>query len=131
MYFDQQMHACACMVENDKKHWKMMKKVPFPSCAREAHVRLVKKNKEKSLLVSGWEWLPKAGCYASHAQDGKGTFFMIFECFLSFSTCKCMPKHASAGQNTRRMTFPLWYSFQNSKCLKCGPRPSLFQMNYL
>ena len=42
VYFDQQMHACACigMVENNENHSKMMKKVPFPSCAREAHKRL-------------------------------------------------------------------------------------------
>ena len=28
-YFDQRLHACACVriVENDEKHWKMMKKV--------------------------------------------------------------------------------------------------------
>ena len=38
VYFDQRTHACACvrMVENDKKHKKMMKKVPFGSCTREA-----------------------------------------------------------------------------------------------
>ena len=42
MYFDQQTHACACicMVKNDKKHLKIMKKVPFSSCAWEAHKRL-------------------------------------------------------------------------------------------
>ena len=50
MYFDQQTHACACvrMVENDKKHSKMMKKVLFLLFAREAHVRRMKKNEEKS-----------------------------------------------------------------------------------
>ena len=37
------------MVKNDEKHWKIMKKVPFPSCAQEAHVRRMKKNVEKSL----------------------------------------------------------------------------------
>ena len=44
VYFDQQVHACAFvrMVENDRKHSKMMIKVPFPSCVREAHVRLMK-----------------------------------------------------------------------------------------
>ena len=54
VYFDQRTHACpsVCMGENNKKHWKM---VPFPSCAREAHVRSMKKNEEKSLLVSNWE----------------------------------------------------------------------------
>ena len=63
VYFDQQMHACACvrMIKNDEKHCRMMKKVPFPSCPQEAHVRRMKKNGEKSLLISDWEWLPKAG----------------------------------------------------------------------
>ena len=62
VYFDQWTHAwaCVCMFENNEKHLKIMKKVPFPSCVLEAHVRLVKKNEEKSLLVSYWEWLPKA-----------------------------------------------------------------------
>ena len=34
--------TCACirMVENDKKHLKMMIKVPFSSCTRETHERL-------------------------------------------------------------------------------------------
>ena len=52
VYFDQGMHVCACvhMVENDEKHWKMMKEVPFPSWAQEANVRLMKKNEEKSLM---------------------------------------------------------------------------------
>ena len=50
VYFDQQTHACACvrMVENDKKHSKMMKKVLFLLFAREALVRRMKKNEEKS-----------------------------------------------------------------------------------
>ena len=43
------------MAENDRKHSKIMKKEPFSSCVREAHVRLVKKNEAKSLLVSEWE----------------------------------------------------------------------------
>ena len=49
VYFDQRMHACACvcMVENDQKHKKMMKKVHFSSCIREAHVRLTKKKEKK------------------------------------------------------------------------------------
>ena len=49
VYFNQRMHACACvrMVENDRKLSKIMKKVPFLSCVREAHVRLMKKNEEK------------------------------------------------------------------------------------
>ena len=57
VYFDQRTHACACvrMVENDQKHSKMSKKVPFSSCVREAYKRLTNKNEEKSLLVSDWE----------------------------------------------------------------------------
>ena len=55
-------NARFCMVKNDEKHWKMMKKVTFPSCAQEAHVRRMKKNEEKSLLVCNSEWLSKAGC---------------------------------------------------------------------
>ena len=53
VYFDQRMHACSCvsMVENDKKHLKIMKKVHFPSCTQKAHVRLIRENEEKSLLV--------------------------------------------------------------------------------
>ena len=37
LYFDQQMHACACvrMVENYKKHLKMMKKIPLSSSTWE------------------------------------------------------------------------------------------------
>ena len=35
VYFDQRAHACTCvcMVENDLKHLKMNKKVPFSSSA--------------------------------------------------------------------------------------------------
>ena len=39
------------MVENNENYSKIMKKVPFPSCAREGHVRLMKKNEEKSLTT--------------------------------------------------------------------------------
>ena len=54
VYFDQQTHACACvrMVENDQKHKKIMKKVPFCSCTPEAHERLTKKNKEKIIMYA-------------------------------------------------------------------------------
>ena len=50
VYFDKRTHACTyvCMVENNKKHSKIMKKVPFSSCIQEAHVRLMKNN---SLLL--------------------------------------------------------------------------------
>ena len=70
------------MVENDQKHWKMMKKVPFPSCVREAHVRLMKKNKEKGrkklvgqrLGVTPKSWLtPKRWWLIWN--------FVVFDCF--------------------------------------------------
>ena len=38
------------MVGNDRKHKKMMKKVSCPSCRREAHLRRMKENEQKSLL---------------------------------------------------------------------------------
>ena len=39
VYFDQRMHTCARvpMAENDQKHSKMSKKVPFSSCVWEAY----------------------------------------------------------------------------------------------
>ena len=76
VYFDQQMHACACvpMVENDKKHLKMMKKVFF-------FMRLT---------------------WASRAHGEKGNFFIIFKCFYHFRPCKHMHKHAFAGWNTQQ-----------------------------
>ena len=40
------------MVKNNHKHLKISKKIPFSSCAQEAHKRLTKKNEEKSLLGS-------------------------------------------------------------------------------
>ena len=40
------------MMKNTQK----LQKVPF----HHAHKRIMKKNKEKSLLVSDWEWLPNA-----------------------------------------------------------------------
>ena len=51
VYFDQGTHACTCvcMVENNEKHLKIIRKIPFPSCS------CMKKNEEKSLLVSNWE----------------------------------------------------------------------------
>ena len=83
VYFDQQTHAWACigMVEIDEKHSKIMKKVPFSSCVLEAHVRLMKENEEKSLLVSDWEWLPKAGWHPN-----PGCSFEILFFFVLFST---------------------------------------------
>ena len=73
----------------------------------------------------------KAGCYASRAHDGKGTFFMIFECFLSFLTMKMHAQACIFWSKYMTKDFSVMVSFQNRKCLKCEPRPSLFQMNYL
>ena len=39
------------MVDNDEKHSKIMKKVPFPSCVQEAHVRLMKKILQMFFIV--------------------------------------------------------------------------------
>ena len=85
VYFNQKTHACAWvrMVEINWKHWKMMKKVPFPSYTREAHKRLTKKNEEKSLLVSDWEWLPKAGWHPK-AGCSFGIFFKTFSFLFLF-----------------------------------------------
>ena len=30
--------ACVCIVENNRNHLKIMKKVPFSSCIQEAHI---------------------------------------------------------------------------------------------
>ena len=93
VYFDQQTHAWACvrMVENNKKHSKMMKKVPFSSCVW--------------VSTSFWESLPMTDQqtfffvflrepYVSFSCAWyKGAFFIIFLCFWSFST---MRRHAQA-----------------------------------
>ena len=67
-----QTHAWACirMVENDEKHSKIMK-----------------------FFFTSFTW-------ASRTHDDKGTFFMIFECFPSFST---MRMDATAGRNTQQL----------------------------
>ena len=103
---------------------KWVKKVLFSSCTQEAHVRLTKKNEEKSLLVSDWEWLPKAGWHPNAGCSfGILLFFVLFstwashvhdaKCFLknySFSSvfdhfrpCELMRKHAFAGRNTQQV----------------------------
>ena len=40
VYFNQQMHACACVYMVEKKHSKIIKVILFSSCVQEAHVRL-------------------------------------------------------------------------------------------
>ena len=105
VYFDQQTHTCACvrMVKNDKKAFENEEKVPFLSCARGS----CKTHEEKSLLVSDWEWLPKAGCsfgfllfffmrltWASCAHDEKGTFFIILD---HANACTSWSKYTTVG----------------------------------
>ena len=57
------MHACACArsVENNQKHSKISKKVPFSSCTREAHEEKQRKTKKKfvgqRLGVTPKSWL--------------------------------------------------------------------------
>ena len=64
-------NACGVrMVKNIGKWWKST----FSIKHTRSHVRCTKKNKEKRLLVSDWEWLPKAGWH----------HFQMF--FLSFPT---------------------------------------------
>ena len=103
MFFDQQMHACACicMFKNDQKHLKIIKKLPFSSCIPEAHVRLTKKNEEKSLSVNfflcfSWFFFVSLLC-AFRVHDEKGTLFIIFEC------CVCWSKYTTNKfNNTKR-----------------------------
>ena len=47
------MHAYACihMVKNNKKHYKIAKKVLFSSYTRETHVRLMQEHEEKSRFL--------------------------------------------------------------------------------
>ena len=113
VYFDQQTHACACicMVENDEKHWKMMKKVPFLSCAREAHVRSMKKSEEKTKLATSiwvsasfWESLPIAdqqnlffffSSQALHKPLVRMMEKVLFHDFHCFRPCKrCASMHS-------------------------------------
>ena len=63
-------HAFAWLktIKNDQKHSKIMKKVPFSSCTREAHVRLMKKNEEKS----SYRFWP-CKCMSKHAFAGRNT----------------------------------------------------------
>ena len=89
VYFDQQRHACACIcvVKNKENHWKIMKKVLFSSWAQEAHIKL--------MLVSDWEWFPKAGC--SYFFNDFPMFFIVFDhaqacvCWSKYTTNSCQP----------------------------------------
>ena len=105
VYFNQQTHACTCvrMVENDQKHSKMSKKVPFSSCAREAHIRLTKKNKKKvcwSAIGSGSQKLVDTLTLVTHLEFCCFLFFLLF--FVLFVLFFFM--HLSCAQ---------WYSLKN------------------
>ena len=92
------LHKCQMkllrMVENDEKHSKMSKKYLF----YHAHKRLTKKNKEKSLLVSNWEWLPIAGCS-----------FGILLLFELFSTCTSRAHDDVLWKTLLRMTQNVYF----------------------
>ena len=60
------------------------------------------------MSTSFWESLLIADQQTSffifiRAQDEKGTFFTIFECFYHFRPCERMRKHAFASQNTQHI----------------------------
>ena len=103
------------MVENNWEHSKMSKKVPFSSCAQEAHVRLTKKNEEKwkkSLLVSDWEWLPKAGWHPN-----AGCSFGILLFFVLFSTCTSRVHDDVLWKTLLRMTQNVLWKTLLRKCV--------------
>ena len=101
--FDQQTHACPCarMVKNDEKHLKIMKKYLF----HHAYERLMKKNKEKSLLVSDWEWIPKAGWHPN-----AGCSFRILFFFVLFSTWASHVHDTKCSLNYSKWATSIWES---------------------
>ena len=105
----------------------MMKKVPFPSWAQEAHVWDMKKNKEKRtkfqmsnqrlgvnqlLGVTPIHWPTNIFLHFSSGTLHESLVRMMKEVLLSrflnvfncFWPCKRMPKHGLAGQNTQHAT---------------------------
>ena len=77
-----------CVFRPAWKKFENHEKVNFLTCVQEVHLRCVNENEEKSLLVSDWEWLPKAGWHpkASFFHD----FQMFFIVFDHASTCASM-----------------------------------------
>ena len=73
VYFDQQTHVFTWSktMKNIQKSWK---KYRF----HHAHRGSWRKIEEKSLLVSDWEWLPKASCHPKAGCSFGITFFFIF-----------------------------------------------------
>ena len=53
--------------------------------------------------------------WAYRTHDGKGTFFMILECFYHFWPCERMRKHVFAGQNTQHWNFRFLFLSNISK----------------
>ena len=93
--------------------FKNPEKEPISSCPWEAHVRLMKKNEEKSLLVSHWEWLPKAGWHPKGGcLFGIQIFFIILDhANACASMCSLVKIHNTgqliSGSNIR----DLWHFF--------------------
>ena len=113
VYFDQQTHAWACvrMVENDQNHCKMSEKVLF----HHAYERLTNKIEEKSLLVSDWEWLLKAGW---HLKAGCSFGILLFLFFF---------QHAPL---VRMIMFPKKFLTHYSNC-SMKKLPSKFYMQVI
>ena len=117
MYFNQQTLAGAwvCMVKNNEKHWKMMKKYLFQLLCIWTSEHMAENDKKHSKMMKKvnftrgtWEAYKEKRkktnklffsfffmslSWASRTHDEKGTFFMIFKRFPSFST---MRTHAQA-----------------------------------
>ena len=72
---------------------------------RGDHVRLMKKNEEKSLLVSIWEWLPKLGW---HRKAGCSLEMLLF--FVLFSTCASHMHDSKCSMKIFVMTL-IWASY--------------------
>ena len=73
---ENQTHACACirMVENDEKHSKMMKTLPFQSCAREALVNFFMSFKYFSSFLT-------MQCMHKHVFTGQNTQWKLNKLF--------------------------------------------------
>ena len=80
MYFDQQMHGCA---------WKRR---PDITVETTNHLLIIRFSSR-----------------ASSTHDVKGTFFIIFECFSSFSTMQTHAQAYFAGRNTQEILY-LWHN---------------------
>ena len=100
-------HAFAC--RKRKKHLKMMKKVPFTSCAREAHVRPMKKN-EFFFLFLHEPYMSLAYAW------WKRYFFYVFEYFSSFLTIRM---HSLIEIHNINLSIPLSLKISVMLITKC------------